>query len=74
MTEERISKKELMNMYGIDRSTIENWIKFRGLPMIEISSHKKYIRREDLIEFENKMILNNNEIDTNDNKLQQKYQ
>jgi len=53
--EERITKKELMKMYGIDRSTVENWIKFRGLPMIEISSHKKYIRREDLIEFENKM-------------------
>jgi len=70
MTEERITKKELMKMYGIDRSTIENWIKFRGLPMIEISSHKKYIRREDLIEFENRMILNNNEIDTNDSKLQ----
>ena len=57
--DERITKKELMKMYGIDRSTVENWIKFRGLPMIEISSHKKYIRREDLIEFENKMILNN---------------
>ena len=68
MTEERITKKELMKMYRIDRSTIENWIKFRGLPMIEISSHKKYIRREDLIEFENKMILNNNEIDTNESK------
>ena len=54
--EERITKRELMEMYGIDRSTIENWIKFRGLPMIEISSHKKYIRREDLIDFENKMI------------------
>jgi len=54
--EERITKKELMKIYGIDRSTIENWIKFRGLPMIEISSHKKYIRREDLIDFENKMI------------------
>lgn len=38
--EERITKKELMKMYGIDRSTIENWIKYRGLPMIEISSHK----------------------------------
>lgn len=57
--EERITKKDLMKMYGIDRSTVENWIKFRGLPMIEISSHKKYIRREDLIDFENKMISNN---------------
>ena len=57
--EERITKKELMKIYGIDRSTVENWIKFRGLPMIEISSHKKYIRREDLIDFENRMISKN---------------
>ncbi|MDX8341209.1 hypothetical protein SLH46_18565 [Draconibacterium sp. IB214405] len=55
---ERISKKELMKMYGVDRTTIESWVKERGLPMIEISSHKKYVRREDLIEFENKMIKN----------------
>ena len=70
MTEERISKKELMNMYGIDRSTIENWIKFRGLPMIEISSQKKCSRGRGSTPVENRMILNNNEIDTNDSKLQ----
>ena len=45
-----------MKMYGVDRSTIENWVKERGLPLIEISSHKKYIRMKDLIEFENKNI------------------
>ncbi|KJF42848.1 hypothetical protein LH29_15615 [Draconibacterium sediminis] len=59
---ERISKKELMKMYNVDRSTIESWIKERGLPMIEISSHKKYVRREDLIEFENKMMKNKIEL------------
>ena len=60
MTERRITKKELMEMYGIkDKSTIERWIKDRGLPMIEISSHKKYIRLEDLKKFEDKMILKN---------------
>lgn len=56
MTEDkRITKKALMQMYGVDRSTIESW-KQRGLPLIEISSHKKYIRLKDLIEWENKNI------------------
>jgi phage terminase Nu1 subunit (DNA packaging protein) len=49
---ERITKKELMEMYGVDRSTIENWVKERGLPLIQVSSHKKYIRMKDLIEWE----------------------
>ena len=68
MTEERITKKELMKMYRIDRSTIENWIKFRGLPMIEISSHKKYIRRSDLEKWESKMTKNKIELEYNGSK------
>jgi len=59
MTEERITKKQVLEMYGIDSSTLENWIRHRGLPMIEISSHKKYIRLKDLLEFEDKMIQKN---------------
>ena len=53
MKEERLTKKDLTEIYGIDLSTINNWIKYRGLPMIEISSHKKFIRKEDLINWEN---------------------
>ncbi len=53
--EERISKQELMKMYNVGRGTIEEWRKRFGLPMIEISSHKKYIRREDLMRWENQM-------------------
>jgi hypothetical protein len=53
--EERISKQELMKMYKVNRSTIEEWRRRFGLPMIEISSHKKYIRREDLMMWENQM-------------------
>jgi hypothetical protein len=53
--EERISKQELMKMYKVNRSTIEEWRRRFGLPMIEISSHKKYIRREDLMKWENRM-------------------
>jgi len=51
----RISKQELEELYGVDRTTIEVWRKRYGLPLIEISSHSKYIRKNDLIEWEDKM-------------------
>jgi hypothetical protein len=50
---QRISKKELEKMFNVDRTTIENWRKHYGLPIIEISTHSKYIRIEDLIQWEN---------------------
>jgi len=56
MMKERISKQDLIKMYGVNRTTIEEWRKKFGLPMIEISSHKKYIRREDLLRWEDSMI------------------
>ena len=54
--EERITKKELMKIYGVDRVTVEEWRKNLGLPLIQITSHSKYIRKEDLIEWENALI------------------
>ena len=54
--QERISKQELIKMYGVNRTTIEDWRKKFGLPLIEISTHKKYIRREDLLKWEDSMI------------------
>ncbi len=59
MNNERITKQELMKMYGVDRSTIETWITRYNLPMIEISSHSKYIRTDELLRWENKMIKKN---------------
>jgi hypothetical protein len=56
MMKERISKQELIKMYGVNRTTIEDWRKKFGLPLIEISSHKKYIREEDLLRWEESMI------------------
>jgi hypothetical protein len=53
--EERITKQQLMKMYNVNRTTIEEWRKRFGLPMIEISSHKKYIRKDDLLMWENEM-------------------
>ena len=52
---QRITKQELEKLYGVDRTTIEVWRRRYGLPLIEISSHSKYIRRDDLIKWEDKM-------------------
>jgi hypothetical protein len=54
--DKRLSKKEILKMYGIDRITFEIWVKERNLPVIEISTHSKYIRKKDLIEWENNLI------------------
>ena len=60
MNEERITKQELEKIYGVDRTTIEVWRKRYGLPIIEISSHSKYIRKEDLTKWEDSMFLKDN--------------
>ena len=53
--EKRLSKKDLMELYGVDRVTIEDWRRNRGLKMIEVSTHSKYITEKDLIEWENSL-------------------
>ena len=53
--EKRLSKKDLMELYGVDRVTIEDWRRNRGLIMIEVSTHSKYITEKDLIEWENSL-------------------
>ena len=56
--EERITKQQLMKMYNVNRTTIEEWRRRFDLPIIEISSQKKYIRKTDLLEWENQMKQN----------------
>ena len=53
--ERRLSKKDLMELYGVDRVTIEDWRRNRGLKMIEVSTHSKYISEKDLLEWENSL-------------------
>ena len=50
--ERRLSKQDLMEIYGVDRVTIEDWRRNRGLKMIEVSSHSKYITEEELLKWE----------------------
>ena len=53
--ERRLSKKDLMELYGVDRVTIEDWRRNRGLKIIEVSTHSKYITEKDLLEWENSL-------------------
>jgi hypothetical protein len=52
MIKERMSKQDLMDLYGVNRVTIEDWRRNKGLKMIEVSSHSKYITREELLKWE----------------------
>lgn len=51
-----MSKQDLMDLYGVDRVTIEDWRRNKGLKMIEVSSHSKYITREELLQWEDSLI------------------
>ena len=53
--ERRLSKKDLMKLYGVDRITIEDWRRNRGLKMIEVSTHSKYITEEELLKWESSL-------------------
>ena len=53
--ERRLSKKDLMELYGVDRVTIEDWRRNRGLNMIEVSTHSKYITEEELLNWESSL-------------------
>ena len=50
--ERRLIKKDLMELYGADRINIEDWRRNRGLNMIEVSTHSKYITEKELLEWE----------------------
>ena len=54
--DKRIPKSEILKMYGIDRTTFELWVKERGLPVIEVSTHSKYVRESDLVDWEEGLI------------------
>jgi len=48
-------KQDLMDLYGVDRVTIEDWRRNKGLKMIVVSSHSKYITREELLQWEDSL-------------------
>ena len=44
-----------MKLYGVDRLTIEDWRKNRGLNMIQVSSNSKYITEKELLKWESSL-------------------
>ena len=63
MIEERISKQELEKLYGVNRATIESWVKNYNFPMITINSHSKFVRKSKLEQWEDSMVKNNIKLD-----------
>lgn len=55
--EERISKQKLQQIYGVNRKTIEDWVENYNLPMIQISPYKRFVRKKDLLEWEDKYMV-----------------
>ncbi len=56
--EEIITKKEFIKRYKICKKTFDNWVRTRGIPVIEVSSHSKFIKTSDLTQWENEMKKN----------------
>ena len=58
--EERLSKKDIMELYQINRKTFETWVVKYKLPIIVISDKRKFVRISDLKDWENSRILKSN--------------
>jgi hypothetical protein len=52
MIEDRISKREIAQIYNVNLKTIDNWNKERGLPLIKVSTHSQFTRLADLRRWE----------------------
>lgn len=58
----RISKQELQEIYGVTSKTISVWVSEYGLPLIQLSPHKAFIRLNELVAWEDKSRRSNNEV------------
>lgn len=56
--EERITKQQLQKLYGVNRKTIEDWVQNYNLPMITISPYKRFVRKNELLEWEETYRIN----------------
>lgn len=51
---EKISIDQLKEIYGVTERTLNNWIRNKDLPIVQISSQKKWVYKEDLVRWEEK--------------------
>ena len=57
-----ITKKQFLEIYDIDRVTFETWKNKYNLPVIEVSTHSKYVRKSDLFKWEESLKRNKIEL------------
>jgi hypothetical protein len=56
---EKISIDQLKEIYGVTERTLNNWIRNKDLPVVQISSKKKWVYKEDLVGWEEKFKRSN---------------
>ncbi|MDG1054654.1 MAG: hypothetical protein P8O78_08515 [Flavobacteriaceae bacterium] len=50
---EKISIGQLKEIYGVTERTLNNWVRTKELPVVQISPQQKWVYKEDLLNWEN---------------------
>ena len=49
---EKLSIGQLKEIYGVSERTLNNWIRNKDLPIVQISTQQKWVYKEDLVNWE----------------------
>lgn len=49
---EKISIDQLKEIYGVTERTLNNWVRTKELPVVQITPQQKWVYKEDLINWE----------------------
>ena len=49
---EKLSIDQLKEIYGVTERTLNNWVRNKDLPVVQISPQQKWVYKEDLVKWE----------------------
>lgn len=49
---EKISIDQLKEIYGVTERTLNNWVRTKELPVVQITPQQKWVYKEDLVNWE----------------------
>ena len=49
---EKFTIDELKEIYGVTGRTLNNWIREKNLPVVQITPQQKWVYKEDLVDWE----------------------
>ena len=49
---EKISIDQLKEIYGVTERTLNNWVRTKELPVVQITPQQKWVYKEDLLNWE----------------------